>query len=91
MTGYTEISKPGPEPGPDFQRLFYTIAEADVGKGTIVTTAGPIYVASFMGRVQEQDVGKRIFHVPCHDPAALWIWQVENNSQRDARLEGSKP
>jgi hypothetical protein len=69
--------------------VFYTITREDVGKTTIVTTAGPIRMIEILGRVQAGDVGKRVYRMPCDDPAAGWVWQAENDAQRDERLAAS--
>lgn len=86
MPRYTEVFAPSADDPRDPGRIFYTITKADVGKGTITTTAGPIHLSGVIGRVLKIDVGKRLYRVPCEDPAAGWIWQCENDAQRDARL-----
>jgi hypothetical protein len=86
MRGYREVFAPAGHESSDPGRIFYTITPADVGHTTIKTTAGPVHLASFFGRVLPGDVGKRLYRVPCDDPAAGWIWQAENDAQQDARL-----
>jgi hypothetical protein len=78
---YTEVFKPEFGSAPKVA-VFYTIATEDVGRTLIRTTAGIIPVSSFMGRVQDQDIGKRIYR----DYDALW--RVENDKQRAERLAG---
>jgi len=81
---YTEVFKPAPPADPG--RVFYTLAEDDIGKGLIHTTAGVIYASSVMGKVQDHDVGRRLYRVPTSDPG-IWIWSVESDLQREARLD----
>ena len=74
----------------------YTIRENDVGKGFIdmgtCTECGrknsPIMVMDFMGNIQKQDVGKRIYEL-LNDAGDSSYYGVENNEQRDKR-EASK-
>jgi hypothetical protein len=79
-----EIFKPEPGEPADPGRVFYTITAEDVGKIRISTEIGPIHVRDVMGRVTEDDVGRRLHRVP--GPAGVWFWQAENDAQRDARL-----
>lgn len=82
-----EVFKPVPEDAlRDPGRVFYTITPGDVGKRTIVTTIGPIELSGVIGYVQRGDVGKRLYRVPCDDPAAGWIWQCESGAQQSTRL-----
>ena len=67
-------------------RGFYTITEADVRKSVIQTEIGPISLGDVIGHVLPGDVGKRLYRVHVNDPAGGWIWQAENDGQRDARL-----
>lgn len=90
MRGYREVFRPAEGQPGDPGKIFYTITEADLGKGTLPTTAGPIHVADVIGRVQAIDVGKRLYRVQCDDPAAGWIWQCESDRQRDERLGRSE-
>jgi hypothetical protein len=66
-------------------RVFYTITESDIGKAVIMTEIGAINVASCIGRVLPIDVGKRLFRITGR-LSGEWIWQAENNKQRDERL-----
>lgn len=61
-------------------RAWYEIKPTDVGRATIFAWLGRWNVADFMGRIQPQDVGKRIVHV------GDGVLQVENDAQRDARV-----
>jgi hypothetical protein len=87
VTGFTEVFRPGPTADPG--RVFYTITADDIGKGLIQTTAGVIFVDSFMGKVQDHDVGRRLYRVPTNDPD-IWIWSPENDTQRQARLDAAR-
>jgi hypothetical protein len=87
VTGFTEVFRP--EPPIDPGRVFYTITEDDIGKGLIHTTAGVIYVESIMGKVQDHDVGRRIYRHQTPDPG-IWIWTAENDTQREARLNAAR-
>jgi hypothetical protein len=82
---YQEVFKLQPPAGD--KPVFYTITSADVGRATITTTAGTIRILEVLGRILPGDVDKRLYLVPCDDPHAHWIWQAENDEQRDARLE----
>lgn len=82
---YREVFKPVPKADPG--RVFYTITVQDVGKGSINTEAGPIYLAGVMGVVQKIDVGKQIYRVPVQGSGDQWIWQAENDRQMRERLE----
>ena len=84
MARYTEVYRF--EPTQDPGHVFYTITAEDVGKRSIRTAAGTISVTDVIGQVLAGDVGKRLYRVPCDDPAAGWIWQAENDKQRDERL-----
>jgi len=62
------------------QAIFYTITSADVGKRTIRAFGKRRSTVDFLGQVQAQDVGKRVYNM------GEGVLQVENNAQRDARL-----
>jgi hypothetical protein len=81
---YREVFRPPIGPTPDPGRIFYTITEGDIGKKLIHTTAEVIFVSSFMGQVAERDVGRRLYRVPVPGDR-LWIWQLENDMQYQAR------
>jgi hypothetical protein len=85
-----EIFKPAPGEPADPGRVFYTIAPEDVGKVVIITEIGPIHVRDIMGRVQEIDVGTRLYRVPSN-AGDMWFWQAENDAQRDTRLAQNTP
>lgn len=44
-----------------------------------------IGIQNAIGLIRSYDIGKRVFKVLCDD-GRTWIYQVENNEQRDARL-----
>jgi hypothetical protein len=66
-------------------QVFYTITADDIGKTTIVTEAGPIYLNQVIGRVLDGDVGIRLYRVP-GQPAG-YRWTAENRQQRNDRLK----
>lgn len=76
-----EPESAAPDPG----RVFYTIKPEDVGKGVLRTSIGPIHLGGVLGKVLPDDVGKRLYRVQMNDKSG-WIWQAENDRQRDARL-----
>jgi hypothetical protein len=80
-----EIFKPSPGEPADPGRVFYTITTDDIGKRFIKTTIGTIELGSVIGYVQPGDVGKRLYRVP-NDADDSYIWQCENDAQRDRRL-----
>ena len=82
---YREVFKPSPEDNSDPGKIFYTITPDDVGKGVITTTAGHIRVTDVLDRVLPGDVGKRLYRVQ-NNAEDSWLWQAENNRQRDERL-----
>jgi hypothetical protein len=65
-------------------RQFYELTAADVGKATIRAFGRIWWVTDFIGRVLPQDVGKRVVQVS-------GILQVENDEQRDRRLNRPAP
>lgn len=67
-------------------KVFYTITKEDIGNSVIRTPECAIYLTEFMGRVRRIDVGKRLYRVG--DNKGGWLWQVENDRQRDQRLAG---
>lgn len=69
----------------DPERVFYTIRDEDVRKSLIRTTAGIINMSDFMGPVQKQDVGKRIFRT-LTDAKDSYVWHLESDEERDKRL-----
>ena len=69
---------------------FYTITKQDVEKPLIQAFGEKWLVSNFMGRILPQDVGKRVYRVPCNDPRSPPILQVENDEQFKRRL-GSGP
>ena len=85
-----EIFAPKDPADTDPGRVFYTIRPEDVGKGTIPTEIGPILLVNVIGRVMSCDIGKRLYRMPAGaDPDGRvieWIWQAENEEQRDRRL-----
>jgi hypothetical protein len=81
-----EVFKPTPDEPADPGRVFYTITADDVGKTVIITTIGAVYVRDISGGVHEGDVGRRLYRVPVNGEPVIWIWQAENDAQRDARL-----
>jgi hypothetical protein len=86
MPRYREVFAPDENQPADPGRVFYTIRLADAGKSVGRTTAGPVSVSGVIGRVLRCDAGKRLYRVPCDDPAAGWTWQCESAGQRDTRL-----
>ena len=64
---------------------YYTITADDVSRATIRAFGKVWPVSGFLGTVQRQDVGKRVYRVPMNDQSG-YILQVENNEQRAARL-----
>lgn len=83
MRGYREVFRQDERRDPG--RIFYTITAADVGKAFIPTEVGAITLADVIGRVLPGDVGKRLYRVPA-EAGDSWIWQCENDGQRDARV-----
>ena len=85
-----EIFKPVPGQERELGRLFYTITAEDIDRRFIRTTECVIPVGDVIGYVQRQDVGKRLYRVPTdggiEGQPVSWIWQCENNEQRDGRL-----
>jgi len=73
-------------------RLFYEITKKDIGKRFIQITKHKcptcgdggitelVNVGKFMGAIQAQDVGKRIYNVSGE------VYQVENQEQLEKRL-----
>lgn len=59
---------------------YYELTTADVNRATIKAFGRTWMVSSFIGRVLPQDVGKRVYLV-------RGILQVENDQQRDERME----
>lgn len=80
-----EIFPPEPKEPSDPGRVFYTIRPEDVRKTTIQTEIGPIHVGPFMGGIQRNDVGKRLYRVP-NNAGDMWFWQVENQEQYIQRM-----
>jgi hypothetical protein len=84
-----EIFKPATPPA-EPGRVFYTIATEDAGTATIETEIGPICLSGWFGIVRKGDVGKRLHRTPVNGGISgqlvTWVWQVENEAQRDARL-----
>ena len=72
-------------------RKFYTLKRKDVGKHAIRAFGRAWPVANFIGQVLLRDVGKRVYLVPCEDPRALGILQVDNDEQRARRLGRKNP
>jgi len=64
-------------------RRYYTLGTADIGRPTIRAFGQTWWIASFLGRVLAQGVGKRVYLI-------RGILQVENNEQRDRRLAADK-
>jgi len=59
-------------------RAYYTVKQADVGRW-IIRAFGRVWpVSGFIGRVLEQDVGKRVYQIG-------GVLQVENREQFEAR------
>lgn len=82
-----------PEPKPEelvSERVFYTITRDDVRTTLIKTTAGMVNVGDVIGKVQARDVGKRLYRVPA-DAGDSYVWQCENDQQRDERLAREHP
>jgi hypothetical protein len=69
--------------------VFYTITREDIGKTTIVTDAGPIYLNQVIGRVLDGDVGIRLYRVTGGGGAG-WLWTAENRRQRDDRQKAER-
>ena len=70
------------------QRPFYEIGPHDVGKATLHMFGGPVQASAFIGRVLPCDVGKRVYAVAT--VGGDYVLQVENNTQRAARLAKEK-
>ena len=70
------------------QRPFYEIGPRDVGKTLLHMFGGPVQTSSFIGRVLPCDVGKRVYAVAT--VGGDYTLQVENDSQRAARLAREK-
>lgn len=83
---YREIFKVKPDVDPG--DVFYTITREDIGKTTIVTDAGPIYLNQVIGRVLDGDVGIRLYQIP--GAGAGYRWTAENRRQRDDRVKAEK-
>lgn len=66
--------------------VFYTLAREDIGRTTVVTEAGPIYLNQVIGRVLDGDVGIRLYRIPGAGGTG-WNWTAENRRQRDDRLK----
>lgn len=62
-------------------RPYHTISTEDVGQPWLKIFGQLWIVSEFMGRILPGDVGKRIYLVGR-------ILQVENDEQRDRRLQG---
>ena len=56
-------------------REFYTVRKEDIGRHTILAFRRPWLVAYHFGKLQPQDIGKRIYET---SPDVL---QIENNEQ----------
>jgi hypothetical protein len=67
---------------------YYELTEADVGRAMIHAFGKTWAVRDFMGTITHGDVGKRMYRVLCHGGDV--IVQVENNKQRDARLDAER-
>jgi len=63
--------------------MYYVIAEADVGQPCIRAFGQTWTVHDFLGRVMQQDVGKRVYRVACN--CGRGFLQVENAAQLAAR------
>jgi hypothetical protein len=59
----------------------YTIATSDIGQMCIKAFDRVWPVTGFIGRILPGDVGKRVYLVPCDDPKAGSILQVESDEQ----------
>ena len=70
------------------QRPFYEIGPRDVGKATMRAFGGIIRAVDFIGRVLPCDVGKRVYAFA--NVNGGYTLQVENDSQRAARLAKEK-
>jgi|SRR5215471_14224070 len=84
-----EIFAPKDPADTDPGRVFYTIRPEDVGKGTIPTEIGPIHLVNVIGRVMSCDIGKRLYRMPAGadpDGRVAWVWQCENEEQRNTRV-----
>lgn len=68
-------------------RRFVTIEAKHVNKALFHAFGRAWPVSGFIGRIMKQDIGKRVYLVPCDDPRAGSILQVENDEQRAARRE----
>lgn len=66
--------------------VFYTITREDIGKVTIITDVGPVYLNQVIGRVLDGDVGIRLYRIP-GSIGTGWTWTAENRRQRDDRLK----
>ena len=62
---------------------YHEITEDEVGKSEIYCFGRNRRVSDFMGKIQEGDVGKRIFHDWKTDTLS-----VENDPQLKARIKG---
>jgi len=62
--------------------IWRTIQESDVNAITFEVAGHREFVSSFLGRIMRQDVGKRVYRVPCGD---RYVLQAENDDQRAAR------
>lgn len=87
---YREVFTAEPGEQQDPGRIFYTVTAADIGRITIRTTAGPVHLSDWFGRIQACDVGKRLYRMPAdggiEGQPVTWIWQAENDRQRDERV-----
>jgi hypothetical protein len=81
---YREVFKTKPESDPG--EVFYTITREDIGRTTIVTDAGPIYLNQVIGRVLDADVGIRLYRIPGSGNCG-WHWTAESRTQRNDRLK----
>ena len=66
-------------------RNYYTITRADVGKAFLRAFGRVWPMSAVLGRVLDQDVGKRLYRVRAED-GVTDILQAENEPQRAARL-----
>jgi hypothetical protein len=66
----------------------YEIVASDVGRATIHAFGRPWQVSTFLGQVLPGDVGKRVYRTRDHADVSdvSDVLQVENNEQRDRRL-----
>ncbi len=70
---------------PPDEPVFYTITEADVGTGDVLsTTAGPIPVGPIMGVIVAGDVGRRMHRIV--DGSGRWRWRPEDDAGMTRRL-----